>query len=342
MSITCLTGACNHAILACSMPERIAKRMHQTIATSARVLLVPHKDPDGDTLGATCAMAEYLKKIGKPHRIFCKTPVSKKLLFLPHADRVEHTKELWVDPFDCIVVFDSGSLAYAGIAEEVNHMKKRPTMIDIDHHPTNEYFGDLNLVLTHASSTAEIMYGWFLANHIRINAIMATALLTGIITDTGHFTNAATNNTTLRIAADLIRAGGKITDIRNAVIKDRSIGGLRAWGAALARMTYHKELNIVSAYLTQNDLAAQDVDDAEVEGIANFLNMVEDGCAALFLKEKEPGVWKGSFRTTKDGVDVSAWAMALGGGGHKKAAGFTIEGSKDEAFEKIWKVIEKY
>jgi phosphoesterase RecJ-like protein len=164
---------------------------------------------------------------------------------------------------------------------------------------------------------------------------MATALLTGIITDTDNFTNSATSDTAMAAAGDLIRKGGNLNMINEQVVRNKSINLLRLWGEILNRLNKHEALDMVYTYITQVDLKVHQVDETDSEGIANFLNNLDEGKMSLILKETQDGKIKGSFRTTKDDVDVSALAKKLGGGGHKKAAGFSIAGTIDEVMKKI-------
>ena len=319
------------------MPRRTAKRIFQAIQAANKVLLVPHKNPDGDTLGSVAAMMQYLRRIHKPHVAFCATDISPKLRFLPHIEYITEQADIWQDTdIDLIIVFDSGDLGYAGIDTHVASMAVTPTIVNIDHHNTNESFGDLNLVIAHASSTTEILYHFFLLNEVSIDADIATCLLTGLVTDTGNFTNAATTASSLDIAGDLIRRGGNLDLINGWIFRDKSLRSLRLWGAILNRIAKHDDLDIVYTYVTRKDLEEHNVSEHELEELANFLNSIEEGRAGMILKEKEDGTFKGSFRTTHDHVDVSAFAKLFGGGGHKKAAGFTVEGPLELALDTVF------
>ncbi|NCO05255.1 MAG: hypothetical protein GW939_03880 [Candidatus Magasanikbacteria bacterium] len=319
------------------MPHRIAKQIFNAIQKSRRILLVPHKNPDGDALGSVASFMQFLRSIEKPHTAFCSSPISDRLNYLPHLEYITNDKRIWDDPsYDLVIVFDSGDLRYAGIADDIAKHRSRLKIINIDHHPTNELFGDLNLVNTSASSTTEILYHFFKYNDITITSEIATCLLTGLITDTDNFTNAATSITSFSISSDLISHGGNLNLIRGWVFQDKSIKALKLWGTVLSRLKKHEDLDIVYTYITQDDLQEHNVNESEAEGLANFLNTIGDGKAGLILKELPDGKTKGSFRTTHDNVDVGAMSMLFGGGGHKKAAGFTIDVPYHEAFAYIF------
>lgn len=324
------------------MPERIAKQIYNEIQKAEHILLVPHQDPDGDALGSATALMHYLKNIDKDHTIFCSTGAESKLHFLPYVEELTTEEAIWEESyFDLVIVLDSGDLKYAGIDEYIKNLKHKPKIVNIDHHDQNTEFGDLNLVIPSAASTTQILYRFFTLNNIQIDTYLATCLLTGILTDTDNFTNAATTVASLEIAGNLVKKGGKINLIKQIMFQDKSVSALKLWGQALSRLSKHDEHEIVYTYLTQDDLKDYNVKEEETKGIANFMNSLDEGKAALILKERSDGNVKGSFRTTRDDIDVSELAQALGGGGHKKASGFQSNSDIEKTLEKVWKTIEE-
>ncbi len=322
------------------MNSHIAKQIYQVIQDAKNILLVPHQNPDGDALGSSTAFAKWLRQENKTYSFFCATPFQPKFSYLFAGEKVHTCADVWIkEPIDVLVVFDSGDLRYAGIASYVEKMDKKPIIINIDHHATNESYGDYNLVVSSSSSTCEMIYRFFLENKIQITADMATSLLTGLITDTDNFTNSATSPFSLSMASALVAAGGHFYHIKETVYHGTTLGALSVWGIALSRLYHQKDLNLVYTYLTLEDIKNAQATETEIEGIANFLNSLNEGDYSLTLKEKTPNVFKGSFRTTRNDLDVSAYAKALGGGGHKKAAGFVVEGTITEALEKIFAAI---
>ncbi|MSU75142.1 MAG: hypothetical protein EXS55_01350 [Candidatus Magasanikbacteria bacterium] len=314
--------------------RHIAQQIHAHIQRAHKIVIVPHQHPDGDALGAATAFYEYLLTLGKDAQIFCVTPATSKLHFLPHAKILSSLTPVISDKtVDTIVVVDSGDLRYNGIAEFI--VDHPATIINIDHHVTNERYGHINLVNPTASSTCEILYHYFYHNHIPVNRRMATSLLTGLTTDTGNFTNSATSASALSVGGELIRSGGNYQLINDETVRNKSVDALRLWGVVLSRLKHEEKLGITHTFITKADLELYKVPENETEGIANFLNNLDNTRIALILKETDGNTVKGSFRTTRDDVDVSAMAKALGGGGHKKAAGFNTVGTIDEVLKKI-------
>jgi bifunctional oligoribonuclease and PAP phosphatase NrnA len=312
------------------------EKFNGMLKQAQRVLLIAHKKPDGDTLGASVSMLNYLVASGKRVVAFCATPVPEQYAYLPLIDRFTSDPTIFEEKYDLICVFDSGDLRYAGVADFVDGMRERPFIVNLDHHATNENFGDLNLLFIDASSTAEVVHRFYRANKIEIDASMATALLTGILTDTSNFINPATNATCIQAASNLMICGARIGEITSSLVRNKSIPGLQLWGRALERLRENRELGIASTLITQKDLAETGTEGGEaVEGIANFLGATLDVPAIMVLREMPGGEVKGSLRSATR--DVSKIAKLLGGGGHKKAAGFTVKG-KIVVKDGIWQV----
>lgn len=318
----------------------VAQKIHTHLLQAQKTIIIPHQNPDGDAIGSAAAVLEFMEQNNRPAEIFCVSQLPIKFKFVPHSHRLHSIETIFSDhKVDTIVVLDSGDLRYAGV-EHLLH-NHRATIINIDHHPTNQNFGHYNLVVPTASSTTEILFHFFKSVRAPINHRTATALLTGLTTDTDNYTNGATKFDTLNIASELIHAGGNLNLINSNTVKNKNINTLKLWGTVLSRLEKHPDTNITYTYIKQSDLAEHDVDEVESEGIANFLNRLDDTPIALFLKETKNGKIKGSFRTTEDNIDVSALAKIFNGGGHKKAAGFTTDGTIQSVWEKITETLKK-
>ncbi len=312
--------------------RQAAQQIHAHLKSVTKITLVSHPNPDGDTLGAATAFAEYLRTLGKEVQIFCLTPVPDKFNFLNNIHLVSADTAVFLEP-DTITVLDCGDLRFAGIAETIKD--HTATLINIDHHATNEKYGHLNMVMVGAASTTEVVYNFFKTNSVPITPSMATALLTGLITDTDNFSNSATSYTSLTASSELLRLGANWTVIHHSLVQNKSIAILKLWGLILSRLTKKGNSEMAYTYLTMKDLAEYGINDDDVEGISNFLNKLDGAKISLFIKETADGKIKGSFRTTTDDVDVSALAKKMGGGGHKKAAGFTTDGTIENVVDRI-------
>lgn len=325
-----LTRESNQDILSCFM-QKISRQIYKRLEAAKQIIIIPHQNPDGDALGSLSALTEHLRSIGKKPKLFCTTPPHKKFFFIKYISNIETDPDI-LKTDALIILLDSGDLRYAGVAK---FLEKDAEIVNIDHHPTNDNYGEYNLVSPESSSTAELIYHFFRHNRLPINHHIATALLTGIITDTDNFSNPATTTSALKAASELLRHGGNLNLINKWIIKNKTFNALKLWGVALSRLDKHENSQMIYTYITREDLKKLNASESEAEGIANFLNNLEEAKISLIVRETEDGKIKASFRTTQNNVDVAAMAKKFGGGGHKKAAGFIVDGDIKEVLEQI-------
>jgi phosphoesterase RecJ-like protein len=195
----------------------------------------------------------------------------------------------------------------------------------VDHHRTNPLFGTVNLVDGAASSTSELVYRLLQEMGAPIDAETATALLFGVVGDTGSFRNGATTPGSLQTAAELVRLGGEIQRIAYALFEAKRFAAARLWGLVVSSIQLDGGRRIVYGFVTQEMLHREGATSDETEGIVEYLRGIEEARIAALLKENEGGDVRVSLRSGAD-VDVSLIAKALGGGGHQQAAGCTLPG----------------
>lgn len=247
-----------------------------------------------------------------------------------------------VHTYDLVIIFDTGDINRSPLADELIQRDVTKTIVvNIDHHPTMlDHLGkravDHSHVDTSASSTTHMMHHLMQRLRVPINRHAATSLLTGILTDTGHFSNLGTTQEAMEIASDLLAKGADHRTITEATMKNKSIGTLQLWGRALSRLTINHSSGVVSTVVTLEDLQECQVDGDAASGISNFLNSLSEGKIALVLLEEEGNIIKGSLRTTSN-INVADMAKQFGGGGHAKAAGFRMKGKLIKT-QKGWKV----
>jgi bifunctional oligoribonuclease and PAP phosphatase NrnA len=296
-----------------------------------RFLLTAHEGPDGDALGSLLGMHHLLTQLGKDSVMFMAAkefPLPIEYRFLP-LEEVFH--EPPADMADRTVIFlDCGNIDRM----PVDFLSKGDNFrINIDHHHDNTLFGDVNLVETGASSTAEIVYELALLLGVEITPEIAAALYVGLITDTGKFMYESTNAHTHRIAADLIEAGVEVDETYRRLYEHVPLEKLRLLARALDGIQRYCDERLVVAYITEADYAASGAGEEMTEGIIDHLRSLE-GCkvAALVrdLGDRGRAARKASLRASSGEIDVSAIARKHGGGGHKRAAGFSTDLELDE------------
>ncbi|WKZ28777.1 MAG: DHH family phosphoesterase [Patescibacteria group bacterium] len=310
------------------MQHRAAsQQIFQKLSTARKPILVAHRKPDGDTLGAMMAVFNWLRDQGRAAHAFCVDEPASVYAYFPRIRAVQTDPQVFQDEeVDMICVFDAGDLKYAGIDAFVEAMPKRPYIADFDHHITNTLFGDGNLVITNASSTAEVVHEFFDDNNVEISRSMATCLMTGLLTDTSNFSNPATTVKSLEIASELLLKGVSIRDITKRLMRNKPFDALKLWGRALERLRWDPEKKLASTALFREDFQDHPIEDEYMEGLSNFLNHLLQADVVLVLKETEKNKVKGSYRSATD-TDVAEMAKAYGGGGHRKAAGFLVDGA---------------
>jgi len=302
------------------------KQIYKAIDSSRSPLLIAHKNPDGDTLGASLALSYHLTSREKNHKHFCSNQPADYFSYLPHIEKiVTDQNKIDLNNHDLIIAIDCGSIERTGLAENLDKAKNNLSIINIDHHYSNDNYGHYNLVSPTASSTSEIMYKFFETNNVAMDKYIATALLTGILSDTMNFTNAGTTKESLKIASELLKLGARTGQIINNLTQNKNIFALKLWGKILSRTEIHPEYNFAYTAITREDLLSRAIEREDIDGLANFLSSLQDVNFILVMSEEEDETIKASLRTTKDNIDVAKIAQAFGGGGHKKAAGFKIE-----------------
>jgi phosphoesterase RecJ-like protein len=302
------------------------ERVAEEIRRRDRFLLTAHEGPDGDALGSLLGMHHLLAALGKDSVMFLAAkefPLPVEYRFLP-LEEVFH--EPPVDMAERAIVFlDCGNIDRMPVdfLAEDGHFK-----INIDHHHDNTMFGDVNLVEVDASCTAEIVYELAVLLGVELTPEMASALYVGIVTDTGKFMYENSNARTHRIAAELIEAGVPVDETYRRLYEHVPIEKLRLLSRALDGIEHHCGGALVTAYIAAADYAASGAGEEMTEGIIDHLRSVEGARVAALIRDlDDPGrpARKVSLRSSGGEIDVSAIARKRGGGGHKRAAGFSTD-----------------
>lgn len=309
------------------------------IKESHNILLVTHDRPDGDALSSVCALTELFEILGKAYSAFCLDAPTWQYNFLPHLEKIKHEKnKLNFSDYDLIITIDCGSLKRTNLIEEISHKTPEQFIIEFDHHPKMDSYSDIEIRQPEASSTAEIIYQFLKINEVKLNKNLASCLLTGILTDTENFLFPSTSDKTIKIAAEMLTYGPSFTKIIQSAYRNKSLTAIRLWGQAMNNLKINRLYNIAYSVLTQADILTSQANEEELEGISNFLGNIEGVNGSLLLREEKDSRIKGSLRTTKNNINLSYLAQILGGGGHAKASGFTIDGHIETTGEG-WKII---
>ena len=296
-----------------------------------RFLLTAHEGPDGDALGSLLGMHQLLRLLGKDSVMFLAAkefPLPVEYRFLP-LEEVFH--EPPADMADRTVVFlDCGNIDRMPVdflTEGGN------TVINIDHHHDNTRFGDYNLVQVGASSTAEIVYDLAVLLGVRLTSEMASALYVGLVTDTGKFMYESTTAHTHRVVAELIEAGVDIDDTYRRLYEHVPLEKVRLVSRALDQIHRYCDERLVMTYITSADYKATGAGEEMTEGVIDHLRSIDGAKVAAVVRDlgvRGRAARKVSLRSSEGDVDVSAIARKRGGGGHKRAAGFSTDLELDD------------
>ncbi len=293
-------------------------------------IIACHQRPDGDTIGSSLALAHALRRLGKDAVIVSADGLPDGYDFIPESDTIVTSTDR--RGFDFGVLVDSEGTNRVGPAEEAVLSSKSTACID--HHQPNGGFGEVRVVDTSASSTAELVVEFLQANEVEIDNIMATQLMAGLVSDTGAFRFANVTPRTFRVAALLMELGAKPSEIARAVYESRPLQAMKLMGRAMSSLQTDPTGQVVWAVITGGDMQETGTTDADTESVVNLVRWVKGPRVAILFRETKPNSIRTSLRSS-DGVDVDRVARVFGGGGHKAAAGCTLEASLDEAVERV-------
>ncbi|KKU49101.1 hypothetical protein A3D60_01635 [Candidatus Uhrbacteria bacterium RIFCSPHIGHO2_02_FULL_47_29] len=295
---------------------------------------------DADALGSTMALVHALEKAGVQPTIFCASAIPTFLQFLVKGRVIENDgNKLNLEHYDLAIVTDAGSIHRTGIQSKLEaYVQNGGRLLNIDHHHVHEPFGTVNLIDEMASATAVLVYDILKLGGWAIDADIATSILVGIVADTDNFSNAGTTMRALTIAAECYAKGAEVRQVWRGLYRHQPLQALQLWGLILSRLERNDRWGIVATIILQEDFKRHGLSDEAIDGLANFLSSLSDTKATMVLTEILDNQIKGSLRTTRDDIDVSKLATALGGGGHKKAAGFTVPGRLVRT-EQGWRIV---
>jgi bifunctional oligoribonuclease and PAP phosphatase NrnA len=307
------------------------------IADAKSVLMVVHESPDGDAIGSMLAMGAVLKLLRKEIVMYSVDVVPKKLRFLTGWQNVTNDETMLNREFDVMIMLDCGDRYRAG--DFITAYKRYKKLINIDHHASNDKFGDHNFIEINSSSTGEHIY--FVIKTLlgrmgseKIPDEISTSILTAIYDDTGGMRYISTTSRTLRIAAELVDSGANCSYISEHLFFSVSREKMQLTSRVLSTLTFDENYKI--AYLT---MRAKDLEDTgafteDSEGLIDFPRAIYGVEVAFMIKETGRDKYKMSFRS-RGLVDLNEFCTQFGGGGHKVAAGCTISAPYEEAKNRI-------
>jgi len=303
-------------------------------------LIISHKFPDGDTIGANFALSLCLKKLNKKVISYCEHKIPEVFEFLL-TDDIKFTtsvEDIKNEKFDSIVAVDASDERRFSEFEKIKNLGE--IIINIDHHKSNEFFGHFNFVDLNASATSEIIYDLIKILEIDIDKDIAKAIYTGIITDTGSFRYSNTTKKCFHIAGELLSKGINAWEISEKIYENYPFKRIKLLSEALNSIELLCNNKVALMSLNYETLKKYNADFDDTDGFVNYGRSIKGVELSIFIKEDENGC-KLSFRS-KGNVDASKIAEKFGGGGHFNAAGAYIEKSINETEKIIKKTLKNF
>jgi len=310
--------------------------LNHALLQAKTVAIGGHVRPDGDCVGSTIGLYQYIKNC------YPEIVVDVYLEDIPDSFRfIEATKDILHEvnegvPYDLFIALDCGDVGRLGFSGILFENAKET--ICIDHHVSNRAFADENYIVPEASSTSELVYR--LIDKEKITKEIAECLYLGIVHDTGVFQYSCTAPETMEAAADLMRTGINGSEIIDKTFYEKTYAQNQILGRALLESNMYLNGRCIVSYLTKEMMDFHGVGKKDLEGIVSQLRITKGVEVAIFLYETGEQEYKVSLRATND-VDVSTVAQCFGGGGHKKAAGVTMEGKVHEIIQDLLEQISK-
>jgi len=297
------------------------------------IVIVSHVHPDGDTLGSALALYDALSRAGKKVTHYNKNSELPRVYdFLPGFSKIKNSVP---NHFDLVVSCDCST------RDRLKIPLGDYEIINIDHHLTNHYFGDINLVVDRFTSAGMVVYELLKANAIEMSQACATCLYTAIADDTGFFQYGDMDEFTFSIVAQLVKDGANPKEIASKVKRRESLSKIRLYGYMLNHFDLYENGCIATIIFDKAALEATGAKREDTKNIVNMLRSIANVTIAIMILEEKEGGYKVSLRS-KD-INVSSVALAYQGGGHKTAAGFEVplcdpKMLRDEIVEKIKRI----
>lgn len=299
-------------------------------------LIVSHVQPDGDAVSSTLAVGWLLSRLGKKFTMINEGVIPKRMNSLWHADElINMSEQLPQRSFSRVICVDCADFERVGRTKEL--FTEDAMIVNIDHHPTNNRYGALNVVLPEAAATAEILFDLLSLFDVEWDVEVATAIYTGLLTDTGGFRYSNTTPKVMSIASKLLSYGVNGPEIAESLLEEMTLPQLNVLVKALNTLTISPDGKIAWVHVTPQHMLDTGAINEDLEGIVNYPRNIQGVEVGILFKQVNTGAVKVSLRSAGK-VDVAALAQSFGGGGHVRAAGCRIEGDLEDI---IIQVVER-
>ncbi|WP_206809796.1 DHH family phosphoesterase [Paradesulfitobacterium ferrireducens] len=318
------------------MPVNNLAEMAAALKNSTRVALFSHVSPDGDCIGSMLALGIALRTLGKEVYYYNPDPVPHNLAFLPETERISAKLP---NPWPEVLLFvDCADLGRVKLKQE--DLPASATVLNLDHHISNESFGKINVIDPQASASGEIAFALISELGVELDQAMATNLYTAIVTDTGSFQYSNTTAQTHRLIANLIEKGIDFGNVHHHVFDQKPLAQVKLLQRALASLEILDEGQLAVMTLTLADFKESGAEESLTEGLVNHGRTIAGVEVAALLREIAPAEIRVGLRSNL-WLNVNEMASKFGGGGHKRAAGCTLHQPLAEAKKNLIEAIRE-
>ena len=309
------------------------QRIVEAVRTRQRFVLSSHSRPDGDSIGSQLAMAYALRAMGKEATVVNADPAPAPLMGFPGVPDIRIAPSVEGE-FDAAIIMECGDLKRTGVSGT-----ERFFVINIDHHPGNSGYGQINWFDASAAACAEMVYDVVRGLGVPLTKEIATHVYLAILTDTGSFHYSSISPRTFDICRACVEAGVDPVLVARNVYDSNNMGRLKLFGAVLGAMQIDQTGRIAIVYVDHEMARAAGGTYEDTEGLVNLPLTVKEIEAVVFFKQEKGDEYRVSLRS-KGEVDIGVIAKAYGGGGHKNAAGCTITGPIEELQKALVEKVE--
>ncbi len=308
--------------------------VEEVLRSNRRFIVISHMRPDGDAIGSTIAMGEALKQMGKEVILLNEDSVPDNLQFMKGCTEVRQTREGETFEADVLISLDNGAWKRLG-DRSIAALADIPFVLNIDHHETNDCYGNMCCIIPDKSSTGEILYHLFKTMNIPFNPCMRDSIYIAVSTDTGSFQYERTTPEVMEMAADLLRMGVDVHEINRQLYQELSWTKLQAQREVLNRMNLSEDGRIAWCALTNACKKEGGITEDDTEGLIDILRSICGVVLAAFFEELPDGRIRISMRSKNQDISVNGVASKFGGGGHALAAGIRMRCSLEDAEQQV-------
>jgi phosphoesterase RecJ-like protein len=306
------------------------------IKQSKTFFIAGHVKPDGDSIGSALAIASVLNRIGKKACVYSVDEIPKFVKFLKDSNKIKKSVKK-IDKFDCAIILESNNFSRMG---DIITSSQAKIIINIDHHLTNTDFGNVNYIVPSSSSTAELILNIFEYMKIKLLKHEAECLYTGILTDTGRFQQVNTTTNSHIASAKLMEYGVDVNKVYKEVYEKGSLNALKLQGLALYGIKTILNKKVSYILLTKDIFKKTGTSEVDSEGVVNYTLRIDGVLVGCVFKEVDRKTTKVSLRSVSN-FDLLKVVREFGGGGHKNAAGCTINASINDAVKIVSDILKK-